>query len=127
MAFLSNAVAYQHYTKGFVELARDSIAKGRTFVLLASLHPGTLMELKLGAFRNVSLKRRFLRSGLLGLSVLWKPTPELLVRLAERVERRWPDRFAAILGVVLDYLYWHGVWGALRDNRRAGRGMTRLD
>jgi GT2 family glycosyltransferase len=126
LAFAPDAFAHQHYTKTFVDLARDTVAKGRTAVLLAGMHPDALPQLHLGARRAGSLKWRLLRSGLLGLSAAWPGAPDAVIRMVERAERRSPSRLDAIYRFALDYLYWLGVRAALRENARSGTGLARL-
>ncbi len=126
LAYDPDAIALQHYTKTFAQLARDNIAKGRTAVLFASKHPAVLPDLQLGAYRRASPEWRLLRSGLLGLQALWGGTPEALIRLIEWAERRRPPGLNTIYRLALDYFYWVGVRAALRANRRTGRGLTAL-
>ncbi len=126
LIYLSAAVAYQHYTKGFAALAHDTIAKGRTSVLLGSKHPEALAELRLSAYTQVSRKWRGVRAGLLGLSRLWSGTPDAVIRGIGWLEGRRSARLGLYYQLALDYFYWLGAFGALRDNRRAGQGMTAL-
>jgi GT2 family glycosyltransferase len=120
------AVAWQHHTKSFAELARDNIAKGRTAVLLAGKHPMALPELQLSAYRSASLKWRLLRLGLLRLSVAWSGAPSALIRSVEQLERLHPPFLGKVYRLALDYFYWTGVLATLRENRRLGRGLTAL-
>ena len=115
------ALARQHYTKDFAGLARDTIAKGRTAVLLASKHDGAFDDLKLNTYREGSRRWRLLRATLLGLSRLWAGTPDLLIRLIMGLERRRPGRARTIYHLALDYFYWLGARAAQRERtaRRA--------
>src|SRR5579859_441426 len=54
LRYRADALARQSYTKTFVELACDTIAKGHTAVLLAGKHPEAFHELKLATFHDAS-------------------------------------------------------------------------
>jgi GT2 family glycosyltransferase len=103
------AVAWQSYEKSFAALARDNVAKGRTAVLLARLHPEARDQLKLGSFARESLVRRLVVGAMLAVTNVAPRTREDVVALAGRLgERRWPG-VHRLYPVVLDYLYWCGV------------------
>jgi GT2 family glycosyltransferase len=120
------ALAYQHYTKDFATLARDTMAKGRTAVLLASKHPETIYNLKLSMYKQGSRRWLLLRAGLLQLSRIWAGIPDYLVSFMTWVEKHQPARFHEYCFPALDYFYWLGVRSALRENRKAGQGLTSL-
>jgi GT2 family glycosyltransferase len=126
LAYDAGAVARQHHTKSFAELARDNLSKGRTAVLFASKHPAVLSDLQLGAYSRTRLQWRVLRSGLLGLHALSGGAPFALIYLIERLERMRPPFLDLIYRSALDYFYWAGVHAALRENRRIGQGLTIL-
>jgi GT2 family glycosyltransferase len=120
------ALAYQHYTKDFAALARDTMAKGRTAVLLASKYPETMYDLKLSTYRQGSRRWLLLRAGLLQLSRVWAGIPDRLVSFMAWVEKHRPTRFHYYCVPALDYFYWLGARAALRENCKAGRGLTSL-
>ena len=126
LIYLPNAIARQDYTKGFADLARDSMAKGRTAVLLASKHPETRPSLRLDAGEGASLSRRCFRFGLLSLSFAWRGLPDTVIRLVELAERLSFPRLAIVYRLTLDYFYWAGVRVATREDTRqhirSGRG-----
>ncbi len=126
LAYSREALARQHYTKDFGGLARDTMAKGRTAVLLASLHRETLADLQLAAYRQAGPRWRLVRGTLLLLSRLWPPLPERVIGLIGWIERRGSRRLDAWYRTALDYFYWVGAVAALRENQRAGRGLTSL-
>jgi GT2 family glycosyltransferase len=126
ITFCAEALARQHYTKDFAALARDNIAKGRTAVLLASKAPETFGDLRLSTYRQGARKWRGLRAALLLLSRVWPATPKLVIRAVEQLERRHPKRLYLYYDLALDYFFWLGALPALRANRSAGAGLTRL-
>src|SRR5579864_5045934 len=54
LRYRADALARQSYAKTFPELARDTIAKGNTAVLLVGKHPEAFHELKLATFHDAS-------------------------------------------------------------------------
>ena len=119
-------VAHQHYSKDFAALGRDTVAKGRTAVLLASKHPEALPDLQLSAYEQESWRWRVIRAGLLTLSELFPSTPDRMIRLVKRLERRQVRRLHLYYRFVLDYLYWLGAQTAMRENQQSGSGLTSL-
>jgi len=126
LQYSAEALARQHYSKDFLGLARDTIAKGRTAVLLASKHPEALPDLQLSAYEQGSWRWRLARAGLLTLSRWWPSTPHTVIALIQRLEQRQVKHLHLYYRFVLDYLYWLGAQTALRENRRAGQGLTVL-
>jgi len=126
LQYSAEALARQHYSKDFAGLARDTIAKGRTAVLLASKHPEALPDLQLSAYEQGSWRWRLARAGLLTLSRWWPSTPHTVIALIQRLEQRQVKHLHLYYRFVLDYLYWLGAQTALRENRRAGQGLTVL-
>ena len=109
------ALAWQTYDKSFAALARDNVAKGRTAVLLARLHPEAREQLKLGTFARDSLARRAAVNGLLAITRIAPRMREAIVALVGRLgDQRWPG-VQRLYPVVLDYLYWCGVREAERE------------
>jgi GT2 family glycosyltransferase len=117
IVFEPSAIATQRYDKTFAALAADTVAKGRTAVQLARLHPEVRSQLKLGEWPTQPFVRRavvgvllaatrvvpFVRAAVVrGMSVLGKRRRALALRL-------YPP--------VLDYLSWCGVREAERDPR----------
>jgi GT2 family glycosyltransferase len=109
----SEAVASQRYTKSFRALARDSIEKGTTSVLLLRLHPEAFDELQLARFRDHSTRWRAVRALLLGPTRRRPRVAELVVGLATALERIGLGRHRLFYAFVLDYMYWAGVATAL--------------
>ncbi len=126
LVYAPQALAYQHYTKDFAALARDTIAKGRTAVLLASKHPEALSALQLSSYHRGSRQWRWARSSLLMLSRLWPATPNQLIAIMHQLERRRVKRLYLYYRFMLDYFYWLGAQTALRENRHSGLGLISL-
>jgi hypothetical protein len=126
LSYASQALAYQHYSKDFAALARDTIAKGKTAVLLASKHPDAVPELQLSAYDQASWRWRSVRAVLLTASRLCSSTPEKVIAIIHHLERRRDGQLHLYYRFALDYMYWLGARTALRENRQAGRGLTSL-
>lgn len=112
IAFSAEAVACQHYVKDFAALARDNVGKGRTAVLLATKHPGTLSELAIGATRGGSVPRRCMLRLLLTLTRVWPATSGAVVRLMSAIERLGAPGLDRAYRFVLDYHYQLGAMAA---------------
>jgi hypothetical protein len=126
LVYCAEALARQAYTKDFAGLARDTLSKGRTAVLLASKYPETAAELQLSRYGEVSLLWGGLRAVMLRLTQVWPSLAQAVTAVTHGLEplaagRRLRYRLA------LDYCYWVGVRAALRDNRRAGHGLQSLN
>jgi glycosyltransferase involved in cell wall biosynthesis len=126
LMYSAETLARQHYSKDFAGLARDTIAKGRTAVLLASKHPEALPDLQLSAYEQGSWRWRLARAGLLTLSRWWPSTPNTVIALIQRLEQHQVKRLHLYYRFVLDYLYWLGAQTALRENQHTGQGLTVL-
>ncbi len=126
LVYASQALAHQHYSKDFAALSKDTIAKGKTAVLLASKHPDALPALQLSAYDQGSWRWRSARGILLTLSQFWSAVPEIVVATVLWLERHRAKQLHLYYRFVLDYLYWLGARAALRENRRAGQGLTSI-
>jgi GT2 family glycosyltransferase len=126
LKYSAETLARQHYSKDFAGLARDTIAKGRTAVLLASKHPEALPDLQLSAYKQSSWRWRLARAGLLTLSRWWLATPHTVIALIQRLEQRHVKHLHRYYRFVLDYLYWLGAQTALRENQHSGQGLAAL-
>jgi glycosyltransferase involved in cell wall biosynthesis len=115
LTFSKDAVAYQHYTKDFAGLAQDSIAKGRTSVLLAQKHPATRGQLKLAALTRGSWLRRVLMQLLLSITRAWPRTVDAVVAIVPLLCRVPAPGRMKMLGLALDFCYVAGVQAAERD------------
>jgi GT2 family glycosyltransferase len=126
LVFNAQALAYQHNDKDFAALARDSMAKGETSVLLAGKYPEITGELKLGSYQTGSLAWRLLRALLLEASAHHTDTTRQVLRVAARIAALPPLLRERLYTISLDYFYWCGVETALRRNRAQGQGPYAL-
>jgi GT2 family glycosyltransferase len=126
LVYVPEALAYQHYSKDFAALAWDTIAKGRTAVLLASKHPAALPDLQLSTYEQGSWRWRLARAVLLAPGLLWSSMPDKVIALVQWLERRKFKQLHLCYRFALDYLYWLGAKAALRENRRSGQGLASL-
>ena len=114
IVYCAAAVAFQHQTKGLAELAADALAKGRTCVHLARLHPDIAPELALSSYRQPSRSWRVLRRLLveaLGHSTLVRAAT---IRAAESADRIGEARTMELYRLLLDSCFWVGVREELR-------------
>ena len=126
LAYAPEIMAYQHYSKDFAALAGDTIAKGRTAVLLASKCPDALPGLQLNAYQQASRRWRVARAGLLALS-RWSPrTQERVIALIQWLEGHQVRQLHLCYRFALDYLYWLGAQMAMSENQQKGQGLTSL-
>lgn len=126
LIYRPEAVAFQSYTKDFAALARDTIAKGKTAVLLASKHPDAFASLQLANYAQDSWRWRWARAGLLKLTGLCPYTAGGVIALTGWLERLRLKRLDLFYRFALDYFYWLGAESAMRENRRAGHGLESL-
>lgn len=126
LVYLPEAVAFQSYTKNFAALAHDSIAKGKTAVLLASKHPDAFSSLQLANYAKASWRWRWARAGLLKLTGLCPLASGGVIALTGWLERLRLKRLDLFYRFALDYFYWLGVESAMQANRRSGHGLVSL-
>jgi GT2 family glycosyltransferase len=116
-----SAIATQRYDKTFARLAADTVAKGRTAVQLARLHPEVRSQLKLGAWRTEPFMRRLLVAALLAATRVAPVVPKAVEKAMTLLGLRRRALALRLYSPVLDYFYWCGVREAERD---AGAGTT---
>jgi GT2 family glycosyltransferase len=117
LAYSADALAHQHYEKTFAAFARDGIARGRTAVLFAEKHPEIVDRIKLSEYHHGPWRWRALRGLLLRLSRVTDRVPAWVIALIGRLERYEPARLDTFYTMAIDYLYWYGAFGALREQR----------
>ena len=115
LTYGAEALAYQHYEKTFAAFAPDGIARGRTAVLFAGKHPEIVDRIQLSQFDKESWRWRTLRGALLRLSGLSDRVPGGVVAVIGLLERLEPARMDKYYTLAIDYLYWYGALGALRE------------
>lgn len=109
------ALAWQSYDKSFAALARDNVAKGRTAVLLARIHPAARAQLKLASFAREPIAKRLAVHALLAATRVVPRTRDLVVAMVERLGARGWRGVWSVYPIVLDYLYWCGAREAERE------------
>jgi glycosyltransferase involved in cell wall biosynthesis len=121
-----DALCVQSYEKDFKGLAKDTVSKGKTAVMLAGLYPDAFKELKLVEYNLTGWKWRALRMFLIRASMLFPATADAvitIIALSERFERKVQER---LYSLGLDYLFWLGVWSAIRSDKSASRMVCRI-
>ena len=109
------ALAHQSYDKDFDALARDNVAKGRTAVLLARLHPEARAQLKIGTFSREPLRRRLVVNALLAATRLFPPVRPLVIGVVRSLGRLGVPGARFLYPLALDYLYLCGARDAERE------------
>lgn len=112
-----NALCIQNYEKDFIGLAKDTIAKGKTVVLLTKRYPDTFNELKLIEYNLTGWKWKSLRSFLIWTSIMIPITTDaviLFIRMFEKFNENIQER---LYSLGLDYLFWLGVWSAIKNDK----------
>lgn len=114
------ALAYQSYDKDLTGLQRDTLAKGRTTVILARSHPEVFADLRLAAPDDGSRPWLAARAVLLRLTRRLRATSGAVFSIAALLERAGLWRFPLFYRPVLDYAFWAGVDAALRESNDEG-------
>jgi GT2 family glycosyltransferase len=114
------ALAWQEYGKDLGGLQRDTLAKGRTTVLLARGHPEFFGDLRLADPDDGSRPWLALRAVLLWLTRRAAGTAAVVFALASMLERAGAWRFPLFYRPVLDYAFWVGVDAALHESDDGG-------
>ena len=119
------AIARQEYGKDLRGLARDTLAKGGTTVLLASTHPHTFEALRLATPRENSRPWLAARAILLWLTRRRAGVATAVFAFAAWLERLGLWRQPLFYRATLDYAFWAGVDAKLRDSTSEGE-LARL-
>jgi GT2 family glycosyltransferase len=114
------ALAFQEYGKDLGGLQRDTLAKGRTTVLLARSHPEVFGELRLAEPDDASGPWLAARALLLWLTRRLPAIAPVAFALFSLLERAGLWRFPLFYRPVLDYAFWAGVDAALRESDDGG-------
>jgi GT2 family glycosyltransferase len=120
LTYSADALAHQHYEKTFAAFAPDGIARGRTAVLFAGKHPEIVDRIKLSEFHSGPWRWRALRGLLLRASRVTPRVPAWVVAAVGRLERHEPARLDKYYTMAIDYLYWYGALGAMRETPSDG-------
>lgn len=114
------ALARQEYDKELRALAGDTIEKGRTTVILARTHPEVLPMLRLANPWDGSRPWLAARALLLWMTRRQAAVRKGTVSLAVVLERLGLWRQPLFYRAVLDYAFWAGADGALRESTPEG-------
>jgi GT2 family glycosyltransferase len=115
------ALAHQEYGKDIGGLQLDTLAKGRTTVLLARSHPEVFGELRLAAPEDASRPWLALRAVLLWATRRLPGTEKAVFKIVSVLERAGLWRSALFYRAALDYAFWAGVGDALQKSRDQGK------
>jgi GT2 family glycosyltransferase len=111
-----DAVARHRYGKDLRGLAADTLAKGRTTVLLARMHPEVFGALRLSAPGESSRPWLAARAVLLRLTRRRPGVSRAVFAVASALERLGLWRAPLFYRAVLDYAFWTGVDSELGDS-----------
>jgi GT2 family glycosyltransferase len=114
------ALAHQRYDKDFTGLQRDTLAKGRTTVLLARGHPEVFGDLRLAAPDDGSRPWLAMRSLLLWLTRRLPAVTAAAFAAGSLLERLGAWRSPLFYRAALDYAFWAGVDAALAESDDRG-------
>jgi GT2 family glycosyltransferase len=120
LGYDSEALAYQEYGKDLGGLQRDTLAKGRTTVLLARSHPEFFSSLRLADPDDASRPWLAVRALLLWLTRYLPGISDAVFAFFSLLERAGLWRFPLFYRPVLDYAFWAGVDAALRESTDEG-------
>jgi GT2 family glycosyltransferase len=124
LTYSADALARQHYEKTFAAFAKDGIARGRTAVLFAGKHPEIVDRIKLSEYHSGARTWRVLRWLLLKLGRVTRRVPVWVVWGIGKLERWNVPRLEKFYTLAVDYLYWFGAFGAVREQRLDGVGTS---
>lgn len=116
----AEALAQQEYDKDLSALARDTVAKGGTTVQLARSHPEVFGQLRLASPWDGSRPWLVTRSILLWLTRQIEAVRRIVLWKAVLLERLGLWRQPLFYRAVLDYAFWAGVEGELRESSPEG-------
>ncbi len=118
LSFSETAIAYQHHSKSFRELAHDQVAKGRTAVLLVSKHPATRERTKLDSLDRQRWLKRALLHTLLAATRLVPGTLNSVISTVAALNAAHVPGLTRALALVLDYCYFAGAESADNQSSR---------
>jgi glycosyltransferase involved in cell wall biosynthesis len=116
IVYCEAATAHQHHTKDLAGLAADALAKGRTCVHLARLHPEITPELALAGYGQPSPPWRSARRLLVESLGRSARARMFAIRAAESADRLGEARTMELYRLILDACFWAGVREELRSS-----------
>jgi GT2 family glycosyltransferase len=118
------AKALQEYGKDLKGLQRDTLAKGRTTVMLARSHPEFFADLRLADPYDASRPWLVVRALLLWLTRRLPATAAVAFAFFSLLESAGFWRLPLFYRPVLDYAFWAGVDATLRESNDEGELST---
>lgn len=118
IVFNNDALCTQYSDEDFRSLAKKTIAAGKSAVLLVSLHPETIGELKFREYNFPGWKWRSLRLTLIWSSMLIPSTTDAVICLIKLFEKSNPETRKTLYSLALDYFFWLGVWSAINSDKK---------
>ena len=112
--YSTQALAYQHFEKGFAAMVQDRIAAGRTAIQLAGKYPSVRDAFLMDKYRQTSRRWRYTRWILLRMSRIWSGLPRMVAASVNRASRSWPAAFRFLAPATLDYVFWASVFSEMR-------------
>lgn len=125
-AYSPEALCTQHYEDNFKDLARKTINGGKMAVLMVNLHPETFTELNFRNYNSPGWKWRALRLLLIRSSLLVPATTGAVVSFVNLFDRSSPERQKKICSLAMDYLFWLGVWYAIKSDKKNEELLYRI-
>lgn len=119
--YSTQALAYQHFEKGFAAMVQDRISAGQTAIQLARKYPSARGAFLMHKYRQTSRRWRYTRWILLSMSRIWSGMPRLAVASVNGASRIWPAAFQLLAPAALDYVFWASVFSEMRV-----KGWTKL-
>ena len=112
--YSNQALAYQHFEKGFAAVVQDRIAAGQTAIQLARKYPSAGDAFLMNKYRQTSRRWRYTRWILLSMGRIWSGMPRFVVTWVNRVSGIWPATFQFLAPATLDYVFWASVFSEMR-------------
>ncbi|MCA9810001.1 MAG: glycosyltransferase [Candidatus Dadabacteria bacterium] len=125
-AYSPEALCTQHYEDNFSDLARKTINGGKMAVLMVNLHPETFTELNFRNYNSPGWKWRTLRLLLIWSSLLVPATTGAVVSFVNLFDSSSPERQRKICSLAMDYLFWLGVWSAIKSDKKNNELLSRI-
>jgi GT2 family glycosyltransferase len=120
LVFSDTAVAWQHYEKTSLDLARDSLAKGRTAVLLATKHPQLAGNLRISRLASAG-PTRLLLAWIASMGPVNTFARAVLLSTIPVLEALGFNRSMRFYSLWTGWLFWLGALGAME--RLPGRSL----
>ena len=121
-----DALCTQHCDEDFRSIARKTIAAGKSAVLLVTLHPEAIKELKFREYYFTGWKWRSLRLTLIWSSILIPSITDIVIYLVKIFEKSNPKTGKVLYSLALDYFFWLGVWSAIKSDKKNDHLISKI-